>query len=111
MMEYKGYLANVQFDDEANIFYGSVTNIRDVITFQGETVNELRQAFSDSVEDYLEFCAERGESPNKPFSGHFVINLSPQQHRQVFNAADKARKKVDRWVVDTLMHAAQVSLA
>lgn len=111
MMEYKGYLADVEFDDEANIFHGEVINIRDVITFQGQTVNELRQAFFDSVEDYLEFCAERGEAPDKPFSGRFTINLSPQQHRQVFFAAEKARKKVDRWVVDTLIQAAQVSVA
>lgn len=108
MMEYKGYLADVQFDNEANIFHGEVINIRDVITFQGQTVHELRLAFSDSVEDYLEFCAERGEAPNKPFSGHLTISLSPQQHRQVFFAAEKARKKVDRWVADVLMQAAQV---
>ena len=53
MMEYKGYLAHVKFDEEANIFHGKVVNIRDVITFQGKSVDELRQAFVDSVEDLL----------------------------------------------------------
>jgi len=66
MMEYKGYLSRIEFDDGANIFHGEVINIRDVITFQGKSVDELRQAFEDSVEDYLSFCAERGEEPNKP---------------------------------------------
>jgi predicted HicB family RNase H-like nuclease len=66
MIEYKGYLSRVEFDDEANIFHGEVINIRDVITFQGKTVDELRKAFEDSVEDYLAFCAERGEEPDKP---------------------------------------------
>jgi predicted HicB family RNase H-like nuclease len=61
MMEYKGYLARAEFDDEANIFHGEVINIRDVITLQGKSVDELRQALEDSVEDYLAFCAERGE--------------------------------------------------
>ena len=60
MMEYKGYLSRVEFDDEANIFHGEVINIRDVVTFQGKSVDELRQAFADSVEDYMAFCAERG---------------------------------------------------
>lgn len=67
MMHYKGYVARIEFDDEANIFQGEVINIRDVITFQGKSVEELKQAFQDSVEDYLEFCAQRHEEPEKPF--------------------------------------------
>lgn len=59
-MEYKGYFARVEFDDEANIFHGEVINFRDVITFEGQSVDELRKAFIDSVEDYLEFCAQPG---------------------------------------------------
>ncbi|MHC5894835.1 hypothetical protein [Nostoc sp.] len=47
--------------------HGEVINIRDVITFQGSSVAELKQAFADSVEDYLDFCRERGEEPDKPF--------------------------------------------
>jgi predicted HicB family RNase H-like nuclease len=96
MMQYKGYLSRVDFDDEANIFHGEVINIRDVVTFQGETVNELHRAFEDSVEDYLAFCAERGEEPNPPFSGRFTLSLSPEQHRKVVLAAEKAGKGVDR---------------
>ena len=102
MMEYKGYWARVEFDDEANIFHGEVTNIRDVITFQGKSVDELRQAFEDSVEDYLAFCAERGEEPDKPFSGRFIIRLSPEQHRKVILAAEKAGKGVETWVAEVL---------
>jgi predicted HicB family RNase H-like nuclease len=104
-MEYKGYLAHVEFDSEANIFYGEVINIRDVITFQGKSVDELRQAFTDSVEDYLEFCKERGEEPDRPFSGRFTIRLSPEQHRQVILAAEKAGKNIDSWVAEVLTHA------
>jgi len=101
-MEYKGYLAHVEFDDDANIFHGEVINIRDVITFQGKSVNELRQAFEDSVEDYLAFCAERGEEPEKPFSGRFTVRLSPEQHRKILLAAEKAGKGVDTWVAEVL---------
>ncbi|MFQ5639650.1 MAG: type II toxin-antitoxin system HicB family antitoxin, partial [bacterium] len=66
MMQYKGYLARIEFDEEANIFHGEVINIRDVITFQGKSVEELKKAFEESVEDYLEFCAERNEEPERP---------------------------------------------
>lgn len=67
-MEYKGYNATVEFDDEAGIFHGEVALIRDVITFQGTTVDELRQAFRDSIDGYLEWCAQRGEAAEKPRS-------------------------------------------
>ena len=56
MMEYKGYIGHVEFDDEADIFHGEEINTRDVITFQGKTVGEIKQAFRDSVADYLEYC-------------------------------------------------------
>jgi len=109
MMEYRGYLAHVEFDDDANIFHGEVINIRDVITFQGKTVDELRQAFKDSVEDYLAFCAERGEEPCQPFSGRFTLHLSPEQHRQVILAAEKAGKGLETWIAEALTQAASLA--
>jgi len=66
MIEYKGYVGKVEFDDEAAIFHGEVIGTRDVITFEGESVAELRQAFQASIDDYLAFCASRGEHPDKP---------------------------------------------
>ena len=104
-MEYKGYLAHIQFDEGANVFHGEVINIRDVITFQGKTVSELRQAFEDSVEDYLAFCAERGEEPNPPYTGLFTVRLSPEQHRRVILAAEKTGKDVSSWVAQALEQA------
>lgn len=106
MMEYKGYLSRVEFDDEANIFHGEVINIRDVVTFQGKSVDELRQAFADSVEDYMAFCAERGEEPDQPFSGRFTLHLSPEQHRKVILAAEKVGKGLEVWVAEALIQAA-----
>ena len=76
-MDYKGYVGMVEFDDEADIFHGQVVNLRDVITFQGRSVDELRHAFEESVDDYLAWCAKRGKTPDKPFSGKFVVRLDP----------------------------------
>ncbi len=76
MIEYKGYFAKVEFDDDAGIFHGEVINLRDVITFEGETAKGLKQAFQDSVDDYLAFCAERGEDPEGlplPVQGQSVL--------------------------------------
>ena len=73
ILEYKGYHGRFEYDPEADIFHGEVLHLADVITFQGRSIDELRQALADSVEDYLEFCAEQGRAPEKPFSGQFVV--------------------------------------
>ena len=101
-MEYKGYFAKVEFDDEANIFHGEVINLRDVITFEGESVDDLRKAFHESVEDYLEFCAERGEDPEKPYSGKFLVRVGPELHKTLVIQARKNGKSLNTWVHDAL---------
>lgn len=68
MIEYKGYYGEASFDDEDGIFYGEVIGIQDVITFQGDSVAEAESAFRDSIDEYLNFCAERGSPPNSPVS-------------------------------------------
>jgi predicted HicB family RNase H-like nuclease len=102
MMEYKGYLGKVEIDEDAGLFHGEVINVRDVITFEGKTVKELRQAFRDSVDDYLAFCAKRGEDPEKPFSGKFVVRIPPELHRKIYAQARLAEKSLNRWVSDVL---------
>lgn len=98
MMEYKGYTAKIELDSEAGLFHGQVLHTRDVITFQGTAVEELRKAFADSVDDYLEFCAERGEEPEKPFSGRFLVRVDPSLHRQIAIAAAQANQSLNAWV-------------
>lgn len=66
-MEYKGYSARVTFDDDAMIFHGEVDGIADVVTFQADTAEGLVQSFRDSVDDYLDFCAEKGNHVAVPF--------------------------------------------
>jgi predicted HicB family RNase H-like nuclease len=64
-MKYKGYIGHVEYDGEAKIFHGEVVGLRDSITFQGESVEELEQAFKDSIDDYLAWCKERGDKPEE----------------------------------------------
>jgi predicted HicB family RNase H-like nuclease len=87
-MKYKGYTGVAEFDNEAGVIFGHVIGLRDVITFQGESVEELNEAFHDSVDDYLEFCESRGESPEKPFSGQFILRIKSELHRALSNAAE-----------------------
>ncbi|OBQ36644.1 MAG: antitoxin HicB [Anabaena sp. CRKS33] len=101
-MKYKGYESVVEFDDEAEIFHGEIINIRDVVTFQGKSVEELKQAFQDSVDDYLEFCQQRGEEPDKPFSGKFMVRINPQLHKVIALRAKQEGKSLNSWIEQQL---------
>lgn len=102
MKGYKGYVARVEFDDGVGVFHGEVLNLRDVITFEGKTVGELRKAFRDSVDDYLEFCTARKEVPEKPFSGKFVLRVDPSLHRAIATKAGLENKSLNAWVQEVL---------
>jgi len=105
MMEYKGYIGKVEIDAEAGMLHGEVINTRDVITFQADSVTEATKAFHESVDDYLEFCKKRGETPDKPFSGQFVTRIPPDLHRQVNVAALLSGKSLNAWVAEQLQGA------
>lgn len=102
LLEYQGYQGTVLFDAEAGILHGEVLHLRDVVTFQGTTVDEVVQAFRDSVDDYLEFCAKRGEAPDKPYSGRFVLRVSPELHRRLATEAANNGASLNAFVAEKL---------
>jgi len=105
LMSYKGYEATVEYDEEAGLFHGEVVNTRDVITYQGRSVAELKKALAESIEDYLAFCRERGEEPEKPYSGQFLVRLDPSLHRAAAATAKRAGTSLNKWVAATLERA------
>jgi len=102
MLKYKGYIGKVDFDANEDLFHGEVINTRDVITFQGKSVRELKKSLKDSVDDYLDFCKERGEEPDKPFSGQFIVRIPPEIHREAFIEAKKSGKSLNAWVKEAI---------
>ncbi len=102
MMNYKGYVGSVEYDDEAHIFAGEVINTKSVITFQGTSVEELENEFKASVDDYLEWCKEDGIEPEKPYSGKFNVRISPSFHSQIAIAAKKLNISLNSFVEKSL---------
>ena len=89
-MEYKGYIAVVQYEGDDKTFSGVVRCTRDLISFEGETVEELQAAFEMAVDDYLQWCVETNEEPDRQFSGRFMTRVSTElHHKLVLQAASK----------------------
>ena len=105
-MTYKGYSARIEYDDEDGIFTGRIAGIRDGVGFHADTVADLREAFYDAVEDYLETCAAIGKPPQKAYSGQVMFRLSPEIHRRAAMAAELSGKSLNQWAEEVLDHAA-----
>jgi predicted HicB family RNase H-like nuclease len=94
-------------DLDAGVLRGKVVNTRDTITFQGKTVEEAMQAFRDSVDDYLEFCASSGDPPEKPFSGKFIVRVRPELHRDLSAIAQSSGMSLNKLVLSELLKLAR----
>ncbi len=102
MMSYRGYKGYFEYDEKADIFHGQVIGIRDVITFQGRSIDDLKVALKDSIDDYLEMCEQEEKSPDKPFSGKFSLRLPPEIHSKVAQAAASTHKSINSWITDVV---------
>ena len=102
MMKYKEYLGSVTYDSEAKIFHGEVIGLRDIITFQGTSVKELEKAFKDSIDDYINWCKERGETPEKTFSGNIRIRITPDLHARLAKTATMKGISLNSLIVERL---------
>lgn len=107
MKLYKGYTGSIEFDDEDMVFHGRVLGLRDIVTFEAETAGELVKAFQDSVDDYLAFCKERGQEPQKPYSGKLALRTTPEIHALLSKVAANDGKSVNQWISDTLAEIAR----
>jgi predicted HicB family RNase H-like nuclease len=99
MMQYKGYVAGpIDFDADEKVLSGTVAGLRDVIHFEGATADDLYQAFKDSIDEYLAYCAERGEAPDRPFSGKILLRTDPALHRKAALRAAAAGLSLSQWI-------------
>lgn len=87
MMTYKGYVGTYELDTDDEVFYGKLVGINQLVTFEATTAHDLKQAFYDSVDDYLAFCAEQNITPDKPFKGSFNVRINSELHRRAVMAS------------------------
>ncbi len=106
MTEYKGYRAAITFDDDPGVFHGEVVDTRDVIVFEGISVEQLHRVLRYSVNDYLAVCAERGRPPDRPFSGKIPLRVSPAVHRAATAVARAEGQSLNAWLAEIIAAAA-----
>jgi len=103
-MTYKGYIGTVEYSEEDNCLFGRINGIRDIISYEGVSIEEIRKAFEEAVDDYLRHCAATGKEPNKPYSGKFVLRIDPVLHARIAAKAMASGKSLNQYAAEMLAH-------
>lgn len=101
-MEYKGYFGSVQYSNEDKTFHGRLEFIRALVTYEGDNVESLTQAFEEAVNDYLSLCKEQGTAPEKPFRGTFNVRPGAELHRRAVLYAREKKINLNQLISEAL---------
>lgn len=105
-MTHRGYAARIDYSEDDACFVGHIAGIRDRVGFHGESVAELRGAFIEAVDDYLETCTALDRTPQRPYSGNLMLRIPPETHAALATAAEISGKSLNQWAAEVLERAA-----
>lgn len=103
ILEYKGYRGKINFSAEDNVLYGRIEGINALVTFEGDNVDEIKSAFEESVDNYLQFCEENNIKPEKEYKGCFNVRIAPEIHRKISAVADRESISLNKCVEKALI--------
>jgi predicted HicB family RNase H-like nuclease len=106
-MTHRGYAARIEYSEDDGCFVGHIAGIQDRVGFHGDSVADLRVAFAEAVDDYLETCACVGRAPQKPYSGNLMLRIPPEIHAALATAAEVSGKSINQWASEVLERAAR----
>ncbi len=102
-LKYKGYSGNVEYSQEDECLFGKVIGMnKDVITYEGKTVDEIKADFEAGIDLYLESCTERGVKPQKPYTGMLNLRISSEVHSQLALKAQQTGRSINAIIRDAL---------
>lgn len=104
-MTYKGYIARIEYSAVDECLVGRLIGIQHIVGFHGDTVVEVRAAFEEAVDDYIETCEKAGLEPQKPYSGRVMLRLAPELHARVATQAQAAGESINHWAARALEKA------
>ena len=114
VLEYKGYHARIEFDSVSKLLHGKIEGINDLVTFESDSVSEIESEFHKAVDDYLSFCADIGQEPNKEYKGSFNIRITPELHKKLVEISFLNNESLNSTVekaIDFYVHSEQVNIS
>ncbi len=83
VLEYKGYYGTVEYSAKDNILFGKIIGVNGLISYEGDSVQNLKTDFEEAVDDYLAMCEAEGVEPEKTYKGTFNVRIEPELHRSL----------------------------
>ncbi len=102
VMRHKGYSAAIRFSEEDGVFVGRILGINDIVSFHGDSVDEIRRQFAVALDSYLSDCEEMGREPERPYSGKLNLRLTPEYHKAIAFEAESSGLSINDVVVAAL---------
>jgi|TARA_B100000745_G_C20099833_1_gene376147 predicted HicB family RNase H-like nuclease len=106
MLTHKGFVAHIDYDEDAGMLTGEVLNAPDVLVFSGRSAGELKEAFEKTINEYLRFCEIEGEPKVSQFVSNLALRINSEHYRRILGAARKQNKNVEQWALEVLEQAA-----
>lgn len=106
-LRYKGFIGSIEAELEENTLYGKVLGLDKgtLVTYEGQTLAELKEDFINAVEDYIVHCKENGIPLHKSYSGSFNIRIPSELHARVAAMAQEHGISLNAFVRESLAKA------
>ena len=104
-LSYNGYMASIHYSPSDELFFGKVMGVNDLVSFEGTSVEELKQGMKEAVDDYIETCEALGKSPEKSYKGVFNVRISSDLHKKVALLASQYNVTLNDFVKSVLQYA------
>ena len=105
ILEYRGYYTRIEYSVKDHVLFGKIEGIRDLVNFESDNISEVESEFHKAVDDYLAFCQDIGQDPDKPYRGVFNVRISPELHRSAAIAAEKRGETLNAFVAGAIRDA------
>jgi predicted HicB family RNase H-like nuclease len=102
IMRYKGFVGTADFTEENDVFFGKLIGIPDLVSYEGETVKELKKAFRESVEEYIDLCKRHKKNIRKSVTGNFNVRINPELHQLTNLAAVEKGISLNKYVQEAI---------
>ena len=111
ILKYKDFYGSVDYSACDECFYGKLIGTNDLVTFEGDSVESLKSAFFEAVEDYLILCHEVGKKPQKVYRGSFNVRISPELHKKAAILATRDGISLNAFVEKAVLEAVNDEVA
>ena len=102
LMSYRNYNGTVEYSSEDHCLFGKVIVLKSLLSYEGDSVQELEENFHTVIDEYLADCKERNVQPEQPYKGSFNVRISPELHRNLAAYALEGGKTLNAAVEEAI---------